>query len=243
MTSELERAPNYTGRELESMGFAANYHRWILETFRPYLGRRVVEVGAGSGNFSEVILETRPDSLTMLEPSANLFPVLAQRVPQFDHRRVAEAHQRSLSDATEIIRSAAPDSILYVNVLEHIEDDEGELAAAHSALGAGGRILIFVPANRWLMGAFDRQLGHYRRYTLHELQSKCRSAGFTIMLSSWFDIMGVIPWWLKYRVLQSTHMEPGWVRLHDRWVVPVSKFIEGIVRVPIGKNIIMVGRK
>src|SRR4051812_30371942 len=61
--SRMQEQWSYPGRELESMVFAANYHRWILDIFRPYLGKRIVEVGAGSGSFSELLLETRPERL------------------------------------------------------------------------------------------------------------------------------------------------------------------------------------
>jgi SAM-dependent methyltransferase len=237
-------ALSYTGRELESMAFAVNYHRWILETLRPFVGKRLIEVGAGSGSFSELILETWPDSLTMLEPSANMYPILAARLPDIDRQRVGQAYQRTLGDTVASIPPGeGPDSIFYVNVLEHIEDDERELALAHSVLCPGGRILLFVPANRWLMGAIDHDMGHFRRYALAELTSKCTSAGFKILFSTCFDFIGMFPWWLKYCVLRSRRMEPHLVRWNDRWVVPVSRLIEGVIRPPVGKNIVLVGGK
>ena len=131
----------YTGREMESMDFAVNYHRWILEIFRPFLGKRIVEVGAGTGAFSQMLMETNPESLTMLEPSANLFPLLVERM----------GSDRALQGTLREASVSNPDSILYVNVLEHVENDEAELADAHSMLAPSGRVFIFVPANRWLM--------------------------------------------------------------------------------------------
>jgi hypothetical protein len=99
-----------------------------------------------------------------------------------------------------------PDTAIYVNVLEHIEDDEQELRALHSILPASGRLLVFVPANRWLMGTMDHQLRHYRRYTLDELTTKCRSAARTsspsisMRLVS-FQVAEILP-------VQIDHMEP-----------------------------------
>ena len=209
-------AVEYAGRELESMAFAVNYHRWILERFAPFLGKHIVEVGAGTGSFSMLLLETKPESLTLLEPS-NMYAAL-------EKARIAEAHHCTLAQAKFSIR---PDSIVYVNVLEHIEDDQGELRIAHSALAPGGRVLIFVPANPWLMGSIDRQLGHFRRYTMNELMSKCRAAGFGIRSSSYFDVAGILPWWIKYCVFKSERMEPAAVRFYDRWVVPWQDFWKG----------------
>jgi SAM-dependent methyltransferase len=179
-----------------------------------------------------LLLETKPESLTLLEPS-NMYAAL-------EKARIAEAHHCTLAQAKFSIR---PDSIVYVNVLEHIEDDQGELRTAHSALAPGGRVLIFVPANPWLMGSIDRQLGHFRRYTMNELTSKCRAAGFGIRSSSYFDVAGILPWWIKYCVFKSERMEPAAVRFYDRWVVPVARFLEGLVLPPIGKNIVLIAEK
>jgi SAM-dependent methyltransferase len=232
----------YTGRELESMAFAVNYHRWILQMLRPFLGERLVEVGAGTGSFSELLLETNPESLTMLEPSANMYPVLVRRLQAVDKRRVGRPLQSTLGDAANQIRER-PNSILYVNVLEHIEDDEAELAAAYSLLAPGGRVLIFVPANPWLMSPMDRQMGHYRRYKRSELLRKCRSAGFDISFSANFDILGIVPWWLKYCLMRSKRMESGLVWLYDRGVLPIAKILEAVISPPIGKNVVVVGEK
>jgi len=226
------------------MSFAINYHRWILDIFRPFLGKRIVEVGAGSGSFSELILETRPQSLDSIEPSSNMYPLLAEHLQAIDSNHIAHAYQGTLIENVESIRTAgAPDSIIYVNVLEHIEDDARELAAMNSLLRPGGHALIFVPAMSWLMGSMDRQLGHFRRYTTSDLPDKCRNAGFKIRLCSYFDLLGIVPWWVKYCLLHSSTMEPSAVRFYDRYVVPFSRSFEGVIGHPIGKNVILVAEK
>ena len=235
---------SYPGRELESMAFAVNYHRWILDIFRPYMGKRIVEVGAGSGSFSELLLETRPEKLIAIEPSSNMFPLLADHLKHIDPARIAVSCQGTLAENKESVQSGeGPDSIFYINVLEHIEDDIAELRTIHSFLRSGGYALIFVPANRWLMGSMDRLLGHHRRYKMAELREKCQSAGFSIRLAAHFDILGILPWWVKYRVLQSRTMEPSAVRLYDRLVVPFSRAIESRISPPIGKNLVIVAAK
>jgi SAM-dependent methyltransferase len=224
------------------MDLAINYRQWILDVFRPFIGGHVVEVGAGTGSFSEALLQTNPHSLTMLEPSANMYPLLQERLKAVDKNSVGSARQSTLiAEAPHI--PVAPDTIIYVNVLEHVEDDERELAAAHSLLATGGRILIFVPAHRWLMANLDRQLGHYRRYTMTELTSKCKAAGFEVRVSSYFDVFGIVPWWVKFTLFGSTRIEPQAVRFYDRWIVPISKFVERVIPAPIGKNLILIAEK
>lgn len=240
----MDKQWTYSGRELESMAFAVNYHRWILGIFTPYLGKRIVEVGAGSGSFSELLLETRPEHFDAIEPSANMYPLLAEHVRHLDSRNIARVHHGTLIGHAETIqRTGTPDSVIYVNVLEHVEDDSRELAAIYSLLRPGGHALIFVPANSWLMGSMDRELGHFRRYSMNDLRRKCETAGFKIRLAFYFDFLGIAPWWFRYCLLRSRKMDPAAVRLYDRYVVPLSRLIERLIQPPIGKNIVLVARK
>jgi SAM-dependent methyltransferase len=238
------RHSNYAGRELESMHFAMKYRQWILDVFRPFLGKQIVEVGAGAGSFSELLLGTRPEWLFAVEPSTNMYPLLAKRLRDIHPGHRGSAYQGTLIDSIESIRqTGAPDSVIYVNVLEHIEDDVQELRTIHSLLQPGGHALIFAPAHPWLMGSIDHQFGHFRRYTRSELAKKCRDAGFTVRLSSYFDMLGIAPWWLRYCVLRSNTMDPFLVRLYDRYAVSLSRFLESVVSPPMGKNVILVAEK
>lgn len=226
------------------MSFAENYHRWILEIFRPYLGRRVVEVGAGTGAMSELLLEGEIDSLALVEPSAEMFQRLCERTARLNvSASVATYNEVFARVADEIKEAINPDSVVYVNVLEHIEDDEAELAIIQRILPPHGRAFVFVPALSWLYGRFDQQIGHFRRYTRKELEDKCRRAGFRIVKSGYFDALGILPWWIKYRFFRSDKMESDAVRLYDRWVVPVIKVGESAITPPIGKNVFLIAEK
>jgi SAM-dependent methyltransferase len=235
---------SYEGTDLESMSFALNYHRWILELFAPYMGSRLVEVGAGTGSFSELILERQPESLTLVEPSRDMFAILDARAREWAAGADVETRRDVFAAvADEVGVRRRPDSIIYVNVLEHVPDDEAELRAVHRALAQGGRVFIFVPAFRWLYGGFDRRVAHVRRYGRRELEAKCAAAGFRVLKSVYFDFAGIAPWWVKYRLLKSDSMEPGLVKLYDRCVVPVVKVAERLVPPPLGKNILLVAEK
>lgn len=233
----------YEGRDLEAMAFAVKYHRWILEFFSPYLGRRLVEVGAGSGSFSEMLCAFPFESLSLVEPSTNIYRLLEQRVRASARRDLFTYNASFRKVAGELKTTRQPDSIIYVNVLEHIEDDETELRLVHSTLGSGGRVFIFVPAFEWLFGPFDKAVGHFRRYGKAALENKCRRAGFTIIRSSYFDFFGIVPWWLKYRVLRLSSLGPRAVFLYDKYIVPVAKRSEGLIRPPAGKNVILIAEK
>lgn len=240
----MEEVVIYPGRDLEAMAFAVRYHRWILQTFRPYLGRRLVEVGAGSGAFSELLWELPLESLAMIEPSASMYRLLAERVGGLAGGRPLVTYNavfRRVAD--EVRRELRPDSIIYVNVLEHIADDEGELREVYRTLGPGGRVLIFVPALPWLFGKFDERVGHFRRYTRSELERKCVAAGFRVLLSRYFDLAGVVPWWLKYKLLKSDSLDARAVGLYDRFAVPLTRAVESLLTPPVGKNVILIAER
>jgi SAM-dependent methyltransferase len=234
----------YAGRDLEAMSFAHNYHRWILEVFSPYLGARIVEVGAGRGSFSELILRRNSESVSLVEPSEDMHRLLVQRIKGLHPTVRIQLYNATFRSVAAQIRSQqAPDSIIYVNVLEHIADDLDELQAASQTLAIGGRLFLFVPALKSLYGSFDRQVGHCRRYERAELNDKCKRTGFKVLKSSYFDLAGIVTWWLKYCLLRSNKMEPAAVRFYDQIMVPPLKRIESLVGPPIGKNILVVAEK
>ena len=243
VSAETSESVDYAGKDLEAMSFAENYHRWILDIFQPYLGSRLVEVGAGTGAFSELILERRPASLSLVEPS-EMYRILTSRLAAMRTETEVKTYNSIFSRvAPEIKEGQRPDSIIYVNVLEHIPDDEAELRVVRETLKEGGRVFIFVPALRWLYGSFDRQVGHFRRYTKRELEEKCRRAGFRVLTSGYLDLPGVLPWWFKYCVIKSEAMEPGAVKFYDRYCIPFIKAAETLVRPPVGKNVFLVAEK
>ncbi len=235
----------YSGRELEAMAGASNYHRWILAIFAPYLGRHLVEVGAGLGSFAELILTHHDcETLALVEPSGEMYQQLEARVQGMPSSPRVDTYHANFPEAAPLIKAAhAPDSVVYVNVLEHIADDEAELKAIHNALSDHGRVFLFVPALSWLFGAFDERVGHLRRYTKKELEEKLHRAGFRTILSTYFDLAGIAPWWIKYRLFKSANMQPGAVRFYDRYIVPAARRFEAVIHPPLGKNVIVVAEK
>lgn len=233
----------YQGRDLEAMSFAVNYHRQILAWFRPWLGRRIIEVGAGSGSFSELLLELEPESLSMLEPSREMYPLLEQCASQWDTTTRLEVRKEFFPEVAAELATGQPDSIIYVNVMEHVEDDREELRLVHDTLTPGGHVFILVPALSWLYSDFDSDLGHFRRYSHKELRAKCEGAGLRVVASRYFDLPGILPWLIKFRLLRSRTMEPGAVRLYDNMVVPWALPLEHLVSPPLGKNVILVAER
>lgn len=225
----------YPGSELGVLADAVNYPRWVVDEFRPYFGATVAEVGAGIGTISKLILACGATRLLAFEPSTNLFQKLVEEMAK-------EPRCVPINDLFRPARAAGCDSVAYVNVLEHIEDDAAELRLAYDSLRPGGHLLVFVPALSWLYSEFDRSIGHFRRYTKRGLRNVVAQAGFELVSVRYFDVAGIIPWYVNF-VLLKNQPNHGSVRLYDRLVVPVMRWAESLVAPPLGKNLLLVARK
>lgn len=230
--------PKYFGRDLEAMSFAENYHKWIIDEFKPYFGAKVAEVGAGTGNFSKLLIDSQIRRLVTFEPSKNMYPLIQKRLAEYN--KVKTINQFFGNEYQNYEKSF--DSIVYVNVLEHIKDDKKEVSYVYQALRKGGHILIFAPALSLLYTDFDRKLGHFRRYKKQSLIKLIQGAGFSVIKAKYFDFVGIIPWYVVFVLLKQS-LTGGNVSMYDRLVVPVMRKIEGIIAPPIGKNLLLIGRK
>jgi SAM-dependent methyltransferase len=228
----------YSGTELDALAEAHNYYRWILSYFTPHIGTSVVEIGAGLGTFSACLLSaTSLRRITLIEPADNLFPLLKRRF--VDDLRV-EVRKGYLEDFAVSLRV---DTVVKVNVLEHAENDAEMLRLIHEVLLPGGRILLFTPALPFLYGTLDKKFEHYRRYTKGELRSKIEEAGFRLHEIRYFNLLGVISWFLLGKVLRRKTIRPGGVKLYDRWVVPWLSRLERRWEPPLGQNLLAIGQK
>jgi SAM-dependent methyltransferase len=227
---------HYPGTELDAMSEAQNYNRWIIDSFAPYLGDSVAEVGAGIGTISELLLATGVKRLVSFEPSKNMFPLLADKLRQQDRAIVINDVLRPNFESNGF------DSVVYINVLEHIEADRTELANAFAALKPNGHVLVFVPALAWLYSDFDRQLGHFRRYTKNGLSNLARDVGFAVVKARYVDLVGIIPWYVMFVLLRKSPVR-GSISLYDKLVVPPLRVLESVITPPIGKSVMLVAKK
>ena len=198
-----------------------------------------MEVGAGIGNISVLLLERGCTELQAIEPDDHMYSRLAERLESFGR---AVVHRGYLSTVIERDRIRAADSVVSVNVLEHVGDDMEELALMRSVLRPGGYLCLWVPAVPALYSRFDRALGHHRRYRKSELAAKLLGAGFETLRLDYRDLVGLVAWFLCCRVL-GQELTRGKVGLYDRFVVPVASFVGRRASPPIGKNLLAVARR
>lgn len=229
----------YFGRDLDVMSLADNYYSWVLSEFQPYIGKHVVEVGAGIGTVSEMFLDMNPESFVAVEPSDNMYPLLEQRFKDRLKVRTIKGFFDQISNTLD----QHPDTLLYINVMEHVEHDAAEIKHAYEVLAPGGHLCIFVPALQWIYGSFDASVGHYRRYYKKDLVKMVEAAGFEVKKARYFDALGFIPWFILFRVLRVPALSSGHVSLYDKIVVPFLRVFERIVPPPLGKNLLLVAQK
>ncbi|NQV85898.1 MAG: class I SAM-dependent methyltransferase, partial [Woeseiaceae bacterium] len=225
---------NFPSEMLEDLEDLPNYNNWIVSQFAPALKGRAAEIGAGLGTISHRILPF-VDSLDLVEPAPELAAQLREKF-------ASEASIRVLDQTLEAWSIAAGpdefDGIVLVNVLEHIKDDRAAAEVFHRSLKPGGRLMIFVPALPRLYSKLDHAYGHYRRYTRSTLRTCIDSAGFDIEKLHYVDFAGVFPWWLLNTVLGKTSFHAPSLRFYDRYVVPLTRTCESVLRPPLGKNLI-----
>lgn len=227
----------YPGTDLESMSYAQNYHKWILKSIAKCVTGNIAEIGAGSGNFSKELLSLNPQKLYSFEPSLNMFPKLDKTLEKFSNAKASDSYF-----SVEENLKLNLDTILYINVLEHIENDLEELKFSLKALNTQGHLIIFVPALQFLFSDYDKHVGHFRRYHKEDLKTLVQEAGFNIKSIKYFDIAGVLPWYISNTLLKRS-LNPKDVALYDKLVVPIMNKIEPILPLPFGKNLLLIAQK
>jgi glycosyltransferase involved in cell wall biosynthesis len=206
---------------LERMGRLSRYNDWVWQSIAPYVGERVLEVGAGIGNMTRVMYGR--ELIVATDIGVSYLQILRNRFAR--NPSIVVARLDLNSDDHLALEQYDFDTVVCLNVLEHIEDDRGALARLRDVLVPGGRLLLFVPADQSLYGTIDKQVGHFRRYSREELRPMIESAGFTvdkIVYQNWFGRFG---WWLNGRVLKRSHLPSAQSKVFDAFV-PLLRALE-----------------
>lgn len=206
---------------LERMADLKHYNDWIWRSIEPHVGNRVLEVGAGIGNMTRVLYGRDLIVATDVE-----LPYLHMLRNRFGRNPTIAIERLDLeSDDALALRHYEFDTVVCLNVLEHIENDAAALQRLYELLTPGGKLVIFVPADQKLFGTMDRQVGHFRRYSREQLVRAIEAAGFTTETAFYQNIFGRLGWWLNGRVLRRTHLPGAQSRIFD-FFVPLLRRIE-----------------
>jgi SAM-dependent methyltransferase len=227
-------------KELEIMALAVNYHRWTQSVIQPYVGQRILEVGGGLGSLSQH-WEDR-ERLVILDYDGTCTQHLRSRFRGRPNIRVFDGDILDPALPAQLVDERL-DTVVCINVLEHIEHDRTALRHMYAALQPGGHLVLLVPAHPSLYGTLDELVGHYRRYAKSECIAKVAEAGFEVKLATYFNSLGAVGRFFIGRVRKQQSTGRGQVQFYDRYVVPVLQQVESRVSPPFGQSLIVVGRK
>lgn len=235
----LQPSTTFTLEDQRQMTRAKNYFAWQSRLVVRELGRRVIEVGCGIGNFTGLLLGR--ELIIALDREEACVESLRERFPGRGnlHALTCEPGSHAFRDLARF----QPDSVICVNVLEHIEDDRAALRAMAEVVAPGGIIVLLVPAFDALYGPIDRNLGHYRRYRRGSLVELARTAGLEIRKLHYVNAVGFFGWWINARLLKRETQSDGQIAVFDRWIVPVLSVIEGAIAPPFGQSLLAVLRR
>ncbi len=243
-------ANSYNVADQARMAAARNYFAWQARLVKREIGQRVIEIGCGAGNFTQELLDR--EAVLGIDIDEDCLRTWRARYADYPSVRAISGDAANLP-FDESLRFRA-DSIVCLNVLEHIDDDRAALRGMASILPGGGRIVLMVPAFEFLYGAIDRNLGHHRRYTraslmrlVHDQVSKITPAmtggALRVRKLRYMNLPGFFGWWMNARVLKLEAQSESQIAFADRFIFPIASRLEAIIPPPFGQSIFCVLEK
>jgi len=240
----MSMAPNgetfqYVGNELDLFAAAIRWKAYLADQLRPFLGEEVLEVGAGLGATTRLLCGPWQRRWIGLEPD----PSLASRAARAVEAGTLPASVQIRAGTLETVsRGEMFDTVLYVDVLEHIQDDVGEAVLAAAHLRPGGFLAVLAPAHQWLFSPFDMAIGHCRRYTRSSLRSVA-PAHLTLERLRYLDSAGLVASAANRLLLHQSMPTSRQIQLWDRAMVPISRHLDALIRFSAGKSVLGVWRR
>jgi SAM-dependent methyltransferase len=244
----LPQAPTGAQTMSSALPEAENYHRYVYRKLRPYLGRRVWEIGAGHGQYTTMLLANDREVLAT-DVDAEMLRGLESR-QRSSNARVSVARVDLLDESTvTACASWRPDSVLCLNVLEHIPEDRQCVRWLFVHLGRGCRAVFLVPAHPALYGFMDSQAGHVQRYTRTTLANTFERSGWTVQRSFYMNPVGGVGWFVRNRLfvpsaadLNSPRVNDD-IRFFDRYLVGVTQALDPLFARVFGQSVVVIAEK
>lgn len=226
-------------RGLQVMEGAGLYNRWLFDQCQPYIGDRVLEVGSGIGNLTKYLL----DRELVLATDVVVFYLrhLTRTYRDFENVKVGKLDLLDEDQVKELRKTYQPDSVLCVNVLEHIKEDGSALQNLGRLLPSKGHLVLVVPAHPTLFSGMDKYLGHQTRYTKSVLEQKLDQAGFRVQKMRSVNMLGALGWYVNGKVFRRKLIPSRQVRMFD-WLIKILS-LEKYINPPFGLSLLVVAEK
>jgi SAM-dependent methyltransferase len=230
------REYTYEGDELELFQRATNWKNYFKGQISEHLVGDVAEVGAGLGATTLHLADGRQKSWLCIEPDPALAEVLRTRVPSQVHGVPIDTFVGTLETLPAERRF---DTVVYIDVLEHIDDDRREVVAAAQRLRHGGRLVVLAPAHLWLFSPFDERIGHRRRYTRASLTA-LNPPGLSLVRAWYLDTVGLSASAANRLVLSQSMPTARQIATWDRLMIPLSRLVDPLLGYRFGKTVVAV---
>lgn len=218
----MERPYVYIGHELELFAGAKNWKVYFASVIEPLLGDLVLEAGAGIGTTTTVLNKGRAKAWHLLEPDEAFCQTLQQKI---EEKQLPSNCRVILGNTSSLQPGGQYDSILYIDVLEHIEADAEEVRRAAALLKPGGRLIILSPAHQGLFSPFDKAIGHYRRYSKKSLAATV-GLDWKPERLIYMDSIGYFASLVNNLLLRQSYPTRKQIGFWDKWMVPVSRVVD-----------------
>lgn len=228
---------------LEVISEAENFNRWMYQTIKPYCSGNILEVGSGIGNISQFFLAGNQE-ISLSDLSTDYFKILESKFASFPNLKGLF----TLDFAEKELELKYPhligkfDTVFALNVLEHVPDHEQSIRNCYKLLKPGGKLVILVPAFQSLFNQFDVALEHQRRYTPETLKKVMSIQGFNIIHCQFFNVIGILGWFVSGKLMSKNAIPGGQMRLYDQ-LVPVWKVVDWFLKPLFGLSVICVAQK
>lgn len=229
MTSSSEF--RYPGNELEVFAHARNWKNYWVSGVAGFIRGDVLEVGAGTGANTRLLRPLCRGRYVSLEPDPHLAEQLKESIADSEMRAEAQ-----VGTVQSLPADARFDTAVYIDVLEHIEDDRTELAQVARHIRPGGQIIVLSPAYQFLYSPFDKAIGHYRRYNRSSLL-RCTPPGSSVVRINYLDSLGGILSLANRMLLRQSYPTLAQIRFWDRTIIPVSRLLDPLIAHRVGKSI------
>lgn len=227
----------YPGNELALFHHAVHWKKYFTQNIRPYIRGHVLEAGAGMGSSTLLLNDGSAQHWLLLEPDLEMSSLLQQKIS----KKELPANSEVITGTLDNIRGKF-DTILYIDVLEHIVGDAAEMSKAASLLNPGGHIIVLSPAFQFLYSPFDKVIGHYRRYDKRMIR-RVTPPGLKLLSNRYYDSMGFFASLVNKLMLRQQYPTLSQIHFWDKWLIPVSRVLDKLFLHAFGKSIIAIWEK
>ena len=228
---------------LNVVGDADQFNTWMYETIKPYCNGNILEIGSGIGNISDYFLKNNYN-ITLSDIRQNYLDILRKK--HHNKPNLKDVVLMDIIDPDFDTKFAKYfntfDSVYALNIVEHVKDDNQAIANIKKLLKPEGKMVILVPAYQKLYNGFDKELEHYRRYTMKTMDQLMINNQLKVIHHQYFNFIGIFGWWFSGNVLKKKTIPEGQMKLYNS-LVPIFKLIDKVIAKSMGLSVISIGKK